>query len=235
MLSSVRHSNRLIAALNDDDYSVLLPHLQEIQLPFSQVLCVPSEPLESLYFPIDAVCSVMVKTKDERVEVGLIGNEGVIGGALALGMESVPFEVVCHISGRAIRIGASDFKRCILQAGALSQVILVYLQRLFFQVAQHLACTKVHLSEERIALWLLMIQDRAQKNEFYLTQELLSEMLSIRRESVSRAAKLFQNAGLIDYSRGNVIIRNRKGLEDNACECYRLIRGEPEQAMPGVF
>jgi CRP-like cAMP-binding protein len=232
--SSIRHANRLIAALDDEDFSLLLPFLEDTELSFAQMVCVPKESFNSVYFPIDAVCSVLIKAEEKWVEVGLIGNEGMVGGALTLGIDSVAFGVVCHVSGRAIRISAADFKHLVLRTGTFQKLIQIYLQALFFQVAQHLACAKVHMIEGRFALWLLMIQDRVQKNEFFLTQELIAEMLSVRRESVSRVAKIFQNAGLINYNRGNLSILNRKGLEDIACECYRQIEENSERLVHGV-
>lgn len=221
---SIRHASQVIAALDDDSFNSLLPDLAETRLSFAQVLCSPHQPIEAVYFPIDAVCSALIGTGDQQVEVGLIGNEGLIGGELMLEIEAVPFTVICHVSGRVLKIDAAAFKRAVQQSAALSRTIERYLQMFFYQVAHHAACTKVHLAEERFALWVLMLQDRVQKDEFYLTQALISEMLSIRRESISRIASAFQRMGLINYNRGNLSIQNRSGLENAACECYEKIK-----------
>lgn len=230
--SSIRRASRIIAMSDDASFNALLPNLTETRLSFAQILCSPNQPIETIYFPIDAVCSILIETGDQRVEVGLIGNEGLTGGTLMLGIETVPFTVVCHVSGRALKIDAAAFKRSVQQSVALSKNIERYLQALFYQVAHHAACAKVHLVEERFALWVLMIQDRVQKEDFYLTQALISEMMSVRRESISRIASTFHRMGLISYNRGNLSIRNRSGLKNVTCECYGKIKEDYDQLLP---
>ncbi|HEV7662423.1 MAG TPA: Crp/Fnr family transcriptional regulator [Chloroflexota bacterium] len=206
-----------------DEFSQLRPVLETVQLQAHQHLALPEEPMERVYFPRDAVVSMIVLMDDGRsVECAAIGNEGLVGLEVFLGDGRTRDEVVVQISGEALSLHATDFRQAIRTSPRLQRLLQHYSLALMNQLARTAGCNRVHSVEERCARWLLMSLDRVGRSEFGLTHEFLAKMLGVRRASVSQTAEHLQRVGLIDYRQGWMRILDRAGLEDLACEDYRL-------------
>jgi len=219
--------NSLIRILPADDRKLLLPMLEHMSVPLGHVFYEPGDRLEFLCFPTSAVISLLYTTEDgSTAEMGLAGNDGVVGIALFLGGETTPNRAVAQIAGDAFRMQAKSVYREFARGGPLQRVLLRYTQALITQISQTAVCNRLHSVEQRLCRWLLLSHDRVNSNELMMTQEFISNMLGGRRESVTVAAGHLQDAGLINYSRGRIVIRNRKGLEAASCECYRIVRDE---------
>jgi CRP-like cAMP-binding protein len=220
--------NRLLAALPSEVKARLEPNLERVSLPFQEVLYKSREPIDQVYFPNNAVISVLTILKDRTpAEVGLVGNEGMVGLPVFLGVETTPLKAIVQIPGEAMRMKTDVFKDLVNQ-GDLLHDLLCYTHVLMLQISQSAACNPRHSVEERCCRWLLMIRDRVHSDQFPLTQEFLSRMLGVRRASVTVVAGRLQKAGLIRYSRGKITILDRQGLEAVSCECYRLVKDEED-------
>ncbi len=219
--------NRLLAALRDDERQRLAAHLELVELTLRQLLYEPGKPIEHVYFPIDAVLSVLaVMDDDQAVEVATVGNEGMVGIPVFLGVSVSPGLSFCQLPGRALRMPAGAFQELANGAGAFQQVLQRYTYAFFTQLSQGSACNRLHHMDQRLARWLLLTHDRVGRDQFLLTQEFMAQMLGVRRATVTEAAGRLQQAGLITYSRGILTIADRKGLEAASCECYRIISDE---------
>jgi CRP-like cAMP-binding protein len=219
--------NRLLTALPDDERRRLAAHLERVELTLRQPLYEPGKPIEHVYFPIDAVLSVLaVMDDDQAVEVATVGNEGMVGIPVFLGVSTSPGLSFCQMPGRALRMPAGRFRDLANGAGAFQQVLQRYTFAFFTQLSQGSACNRLHHMDQRLARWLLLTHDRVGRDQFPLTQEFMAQMLGVRRATVTEAAGRLQQAGLITYSRGILTIANRKGLEAASCECYRIISDE---------
>lgn len=226
--------NRLLAALPPEEYKRLLPHMETVPLALKQVLYVPNQTIEYVYFPNNGVCSLIVIMEDgSSVEVGTVGNEGMVGIALFLGADRLPSEAFAQVAGNAMRMKADVFKREVFPGSPLHNLLQRYTQTLFNQVGQSAACNRLHCVEERCCRWLLMTQDRVGSDRFPLTQEFLAQMLGVRRASVSAIAAKLQKAGFISYSRGIITIVDRKSLETVSCECYKVVKQEFDRLLGG--
>jgi len=190
------------------------------------VIWEPNQPIENIYFPLDAVASILAVTEEGLVEVGTVGNEGVVGLPVFLGAETSPGKCLIQMAGEAERISTPMFLREIRQDGRLRQLLNRYTQGFMTQVSQSTACNRAHTVEQRLARWLLILRDRVGKNEFPITHEFLGQMLGVRRATVTDTAAALQRAGLIRYRRGLITLRDGDGLEEAACECYRIVRDE---------
>jgi CRP-like cAMP-binding protein len=219
--------NELLAALPRGAYLRLLPHLEPVSLLLGASLYNSGESIEHVYFPGDALVSLVTHMSDgATVEVGLIGRDGMVGIPVLLG-DDIAFEAaVVQIAGSALRMPSVTFKE-VIKGGRnpLLTRLLLYTRVLMKQVAQTAACNGRHTAEKRLARWLLMCHDRAESNELALTQDFISDMLGLRRTGVSSAAIGLQHEGFIRYSRGRITILKRAGLEAFACECYAAVRG----------
>ncbi|MBW4537508.1 MAG: Crp/Fnr family transcriptional regulator [Myxacorys chilensis ATA2-1-KO14] len=225
--------NQLLAALPDEDYQRILPHLEVVDLPLQKVLYHPGDSIEYVYFPRESIISLVTILEDgASVEVGIIGNEGVLGVEVFLGDPTAHHEMVVQSADSGIRMAAAPFKVEFERGGPLQRLLLRYTQTLFFQVSQGGACFRRHTIEERLARWLLMVSDRIGSNELPLTQEFIAQMLGTRRAGVTIAAGTLQRAGLIRYGRGRITIVDREHLEEACCECYRLIKEMTERSLP---
>ena len=232
-------ANRLLALLPREDYARLRPHLEPVVLKYRQSLYRANRPISFVYFIETGVGSLVnTMANGDAAEVGTIGNEGMVGLPLVLEDERAPTAVYVQVPGTGLRIAASRFSRELAQSASMRTVMHHYAHAFFNQVAQSAACNQFHSLEQRCCRWLLMTHDRMNADAFMLTQEFLAMMLGVQRTGVSAAAGALQRAGLIDYARGHVTIKNRRGLERRSCECYgiskrefdRLLAGRPQKA-----
>jgi CRP-like cAMP-binding protein len=219
--------NRLLADLPDAEYQRLVSHLEHIPLSLKQVLHKAGEPIEYVYFPHRAIVS-LISTPEEgsNVEVGLVGNEGVVGIPAALGDNIATTTANVQREGSGMRMEASLLKSEFLRGDVLQSLLLRYTQALYALVSQGAACNRLHHLDERLARWLLLVCDRLGSNELGLTHEFIAQMLGVRRAGVTEAANRLQKAGLISYNRGKITIVNRQELEAASCSCYGIIKRE---------
>lgn len=216
-------ANRLLAALPAKDRNPLIARCDQIELKFGQVLDEPGNRIGHVYFPINSYISLVTKAAGEAsLEVGLVGDEGMHGVSLVLGIDLSPLHALVQGAGPAYRMGAPAFRRECAARPALRRALNRYLYVLMSQLAQSAACTRYHLIEARLARWLLMTQDRAHAQTFSVTHEFLAWMLGVRRVGVTAAASELQRKDLISYRRGAVTVLNRRGLEAVSCTCYRI-------------
>jgi CRP-like cAMP-binding protein len=218
-------ANRLLAVLDPEARERLLRGAKSEPIDAHQVLYAAGREISHVYFPISGMVSLVVKmTGADDVEVMTIGNEGVIGIPVILGVASTTMEGLCQIPGRALKVPARIVLEEIRRTGGFNRLLLRYAEAVMVQIAQHAACNRTHSMEQRCARWLLMAHDRVESDEFPLTQQFLAQMLGVRRATVTVIAGALQKAGLIDYSRGRIHIVDRRGLEGVACECYEVVR-----------
>ena len=214
--------NLLLSGIPDEHRQHLFANCELIELESSQVLCERGSVIEHVYFPTTAVISLVMPVDDRsQLEVGLIGNEGMLGINLMLGVEDAPFGAIVQGGGTSIRMHAPLFISELDNNPPFKKTLLRYLFVLMSQLIQTAGCHRFHVVEKRLARLLLMIKDRTHSPEFHITQELLSQMLGVRRVGVTQAAQTLQERGLISYSRGNVFIQNVRGLEGASCSCYQ--------------
>lgn len=212
--------NRLLDALPGIDRRRVLAASDQVELLFADVLYIPGQTLEHVYFPLGCFISLIMPIDDTSLEVGLVGSEGMFGTSLALGVNVSPVRAVVQGAGSALRMGATPFCRELGRSPALQCEIDRYVFVRVSQLAQTAGCTRFHLIEARLARWLLMTQDRARANTFHITQEFLGLMLGVRRVGVTKAAISLQERSLIRYSRGKVTVLDRRGLKAASCGCY---------------
>ncbi|HVG19619.1 MAG TPA: Crp/Fnr family transcriptional regulator [Blastocatellia bacterium] len=221
------NQNRLLAALPGKEYDQLTPHMQKVSFEQGQVLFEPNETIKYAYFPLEGVTSMVVMTQSgASVEIGLVGREGFVGFQPLLGIKIAPNRAIIQIPGHSLRIDSEKLKKVFDQGGKLQSILHRQIQAQIVQMSQGAACNRLHEVNERLARWLLMMHDRTDSDKLPLTHEFLSQMLGANRATVSLTAGIFQQAGLIRYSRGMVTILNREGLEEIACECYQIVKAE---------
>jgi CRP-like cAMP-binding protein len=213
--------NRLLQALPSSDLRRVLPEFETVELAFGDVLYTPRERLGHVYFPTTSFISLIMPVDESALEVGLIGNEGMFGIPLVLGVDVSPVRAVVQGAGSALRMDAARFSRELGRSQALKREIDRYAFVHLSQLAQTATCTRFHVVEERLARWLLMTQDRAHADNFHITQEYLAFMLGVRRVGVTKAASSLQKRSLIHYSRGNITVLDRRGLKAASCGCYK--------------
>ncbi len=219
--------NHLLCALQPGERERLLPHLQPVTFSLGQIIYEPGERIQYCYFPTNSVVSLLYTTQDgATAEMGLVGNEGVLGVALFLGGESTCSRALVPVAGDAFRLPAKLLREEFAHRGPLQHLLLRYTQALITQISQTAVCNRLHSVEQRLCRWLLLCHDRKNRSELLMTQELIANMLGGRRESVTVAAGRLQDAGLIHYCRGRISILNRNGLEASVCECYRIVEDE---------
>ena len=221
--------NRLLAALPKKEYKRLLPELKTVNLVLGEVLYQPGEVIKYVYFPNDSIISLISELSERSwLEVGMVGNEGMAGLAVFMGVGSSSTHALVQGSGTAMRMSSAAVRTEANRLGSLHELLHRCSHSLMAQVAQSSACNRFHMVEARLARWLLMTNDRLAAKEFPLTQEFLSNMLGVRREGVSKAAGALQAGKLIRYSRGIITILNRPGLKAKSCNCYAIIKAETD-------
>jgi CRP-like cAMP-binding protein len=224
--------NRLLAAVCADDRDRLIGALEPVIFRLGDVVYESGGRLEHVYFPTTAVVSLLYTMEDgSTAEMGMTGNDGVVGVALFLGGDTTPNRAVVQIAGEAFRMKAQSLREEFARAGAFQRLLLRYTQALITQISQTAVCNRLHAVEQRLCRWLLLCHDRVASDELQMTQEFIANMLGGRRESVNLAAGRLQDAGLIDYVRGHISIIDRRGLEAAVCECYRIVRDEFDRLL----
>ena len=219
--------NQLLAALPEKVYKRLIPHLESVSLPFMEVLYESGEPITHVYFPNDGLISLLIVMDDGTLrEVALIGNEGMLGIAVILGMKATPTRALVVMPGSAMRMKAQALRDELKPGGALQSVLQRYTHALFTQVSQSAACIGSHQLKPRLARWLMMTHDRAAGDQLEMKHEFMAMMLSATRSMVTRAAGSLQNEKMIHYTRGHVTILDRGRLEATACKCYGVVKAE---------
>jgi CRP-like cAMP-binding protein len=227
--SSSARRNRILAALPADSLDRMAEHLEPVELGMKMRVYEPHGPIEHVYFPLSGVISLLSIADDAGIEIATVGNEGMAGVGAFLGKPVMPWRAIVQIPGQALRIPVAQFQRELDRDGALRAMLGHYTQAMLIHVAQSAACNRLHPVDERCARWLLTSHDRVDSDTFPVTQEFLSQMLGVRRASVTVAAGILQRAGTIRYARGKVRILDRKALEAASCECYHITRREYEQ------
>jgi CRP-like cAMP-binding protein len=225
--------NHLLAALPAADFARLQSRLQLGPLPLGEVIYEPGSQLHHLYFPTTAIVSLLYIMADGAcAEIAVVGNDGILGIALFMGGETTPSRAVVQSAGHAYRLPGAVLKDEFNRAGALQHLLLRYTQALLTQMAQTAVCNRHHTLDQQLCRWLLVSLDRTSGNELFMTQELIANMLGVRREGVTEVAGKLQTAGLIRYTRGHIIVTDRAGLEARACECYAVVRKEFDRLLP---
>lgn len=225
-------ANILIDSLPRSDRARLLGACETVELKFGTTLCEEGKPIQHVYFPLNSFISLMASVSDHPpLEMGLIGNEGMLGATLVLGVETVPLRGVVQGAGTALRLSAAPFKRALAQSPRLLRMMNRYVYVLLAQLSQTAACTRFHLIEARLARWLLMTHDRAHADHFHLTHQWLADMLGVQRSAITLAAGDLRDRKMIEYARGEIRIVDRKGLEGASCACYGLVVDDYEQLL----
>jgi len=225
--------NHLLAALPPEAFERLLPELELVSMPLNQVLSEAYFAMKYVYFPVDCIVSLLGVIENGRsAEISVVCSEGIIGVSLLMGGETTPNRAVVQAGGHAYRLRRSVLKDEFDQVGPTQRLLLRYTQALLTQMAQTAVCNLHHSLDQRLCRWLLLSHDRLGKNELAMTQELIANLLGVRREGVTEAAGKLRKAGLISYQRGHLEILDRKGLEARSCECYRVVRREYDRLLP---
>jgi CRP-like cAMP-binding protein len=225
--------NRLLAALAPEDHSLLAPHLKEMSFELGLVLQEPDKPVEYVYFPHQGMISLLAVMSDgQGIETATVGSEGVVGAMSGFGIRRGFTRAVVQAPLVASRISCTHFQAAVQKSEALKNLIVNYNELLVAQIQQTAACNALHPTESRLARWLLQTRDRIDTDVLPLTQEFLSQMLGVRRTTVNLVARQLAQAGVIKNRRGRIIVTDRKGLEDVACECYAIVRDQISATLP---
>lgn len=225
--------NQILNALPADARERLFSHLKLVELPLGKVLYESGGLLRHVYFPIDAIVSLLyVLDNGASAEIAVVGNEGLLGVALFMGGETTTNRAIVQSGGWAYRLSGTRLKREFARHASLLHILLRYTQALITQMAQTAVCNRHHSVDQQLCRWLLLSLDRLNSNKVTMTQELIANMLGVRREGVTEAAGKLQKLGAIKYSRGNITVLNRRQLESGCCECYEVVRHETDRLLP---
>jgi CRP-like cAMP-binding protein len=225
--------NRLIAALPQATYDALLPFLEPTAMPLGQAVYESGGTQGYVYFPTTSIVSLLyVLENGSSAEIAITGNDGLVGIALFMGGETTPSRAVVQSAGAGYRLKASVMKKEFENDAALQHLMLRYTQALITQMAQTAVCNRHHSVDQQLCRWLLLSLDRLPASDLVMTQELIANMLGVRREGVTEAAGRLQAAGLIEYHRGHIRVIDRKGLEARVCECYAVVKKEYDRLLP---
>jgi CRP-like cAMP-binding protein len=225
--------DQLLAALPEAEWQRWLPQLEWTNLALGQVMYESGRPLSHVYFPTTAIVSLLYVMEDgASAEIAVVGNEGLVGISLFMGGESTPSRAVVQSAGEGFRLKAQEMKEEFNRAGPVMHLLLRYTQALITQMAQTAVCNRHHTLDQQLCRWLLLSLDRLEGTELLMTQELIANMLGVRREGVTEAALKLQKLGLISYARGHIHVLDRVGLEARTCECYEVVRKEYARLLP---
>jgi CRP-like cAMP-binding protein len=225
--------NHLLAALAGQEWQRWQPMLEFVELPLGHVLCESGKTLNHVYFPTTAIVSLLyVMENGASAEIAVVGNEGLVGVSIFMGGGSTPSRAVVQSAGQGFRIKADLLKEEFEKGGPVLHLLLRYTQALITQMAQTAVCNRHHSLDQQLCRWLLLSLDRLQGSELVMTQELIANMLGVRREGVTEGALKLQSAGLISYSRGRINVLDRSGLEKRTCECYAVVKKEYDRLLP---
>jgi CRP-like cAMP-binding protein len=226
-------TNQLLAALPETEWTRWQVLLEAVEMPLGHVLYESGAGLSHVYFPTTAIVSLLyVMENGASAEIAVVGNEGIVGISLFMGGESTPGRAVVQSAGSGFRLRAQTVKDEFNRAGAVLHLLLRYIQALITQMAQTAVCNRHHTLDQQLCRWLLLSLDRLPGNELVMTQELIANMLGVRREGVTEAATRLQQSGLIRYSRGRISVLDRAGLEKRTCECYAVVKKEYDRLLP---
>jgi CRP-like cAMP-binding protein len=227
------HQNHLLDALPATDYARIAPQLELVSMGLGDVLYEPGTKLRHVYFPTTCIVSLLyVMENGASAEIAIVGNEGILGISLFMGGDTTPSRAVVQSEGHAFRLKSELLKSEFARFGPMMQLLLRYTQSLITQMAQTAVCNRYHTVDQQLCRWLLLSLDRLQSNELSMTQELIANMLGVRREGVTEAAGKLQAAGLISYRRGKIKVIDRCGIEGRTCECYRVVKTELDRLLP---
>jgi CRP-like cAMP-binding protein len=230
--TNTQSENRLLAALTPDEFERLLPGFQEVFFPLGEVVYEFGGHLDYVFFPTTAIVSLLYTMENgSSAEMGLTGNDGVVGIALFMGGGTMPNRAVVQSAGRALRMKAKVLKDEFARGGQFQRLLLRYTQALITQISQTAVCNRLHTVEQQLCRWLLLSHDRVNADELIMTQELIADMLGVRREGVTVAAGRLQDEGAISYVRGRITILDREKLEATVCECYRVVKTEFDRLL----
>ncbi len=233
-MSNLPHplQNRLLAALPVEVQERLIPQLELVVLPLGKVVYESGDTLQYVYFPTDAIVSLLYVMEDgASAEISVVGNEGLIGIAVFMGGESTPSRAIVQSAGHAYRLPGQRLKTEFNRHGEMMQLLLRYTQALITQMAQTAVCNRHHSIDQQLCRWLLLSLDRLPSNQLIMTQELIANMLGVRREGVTEAAGKLQKLGVIEYSRGHIEVLDRAKLEALCCECYAVVKKETDRLL----
>ena len=226
-------TNQLLAALQEADWQRLQPYLEPVEMLLGQVLYESGRPMSHVYFPTTSIVSLLyVMENGASAEIAVVGYEGVVGITLFMGGGTTPSRGVVQSAGMGVRLSAQKIRDEFNRSGPVMHLLLRYTQALIAQMVQTAACNRHHSLDQQLCRWLLLSLDRLQGDELVMTQELIANMLGVRREGVTEAALKLQAAGLIRYVRGHITVLDRKGLELRTCECYAAVKNEYDRLLP---
>ena len=225
--------NHLLAALGGLEWQRWQPLLEDVEMPLGRVLYEADKKMSHVYFPTTSIVSLLtVLENGSSAEIAVVGNDGLVGVALFMGGGSTPSRAVVQSAGHGFRLKAEDMKREFDRGGPVLHLLLRYTQALITQMASTAVCNRHHSLDQQLCRWLLLSLDRLDGSELVMTQELIANMLGVRREGVTEGATKLQNAGLISYSRGRIRVLDRPGLEKRSCECYKVVKNEYDRLLP---
>jgi CRP-like cAMP-binding protein len=225
--------NHLLAALPDSEWERWSPQLEAVEMSLGQVLYESGSTLNYVYFPTTAIVSLLYLLENgASAEIAVVGNEGIVGVSLFMGGESTPSRAVVQSAGAGYRLRSRAMKEEFNRAGPVLHLLLRYTQALITQMSQTAVCNRHHTLDQQLCRWLLLSLDRLEGSDLVMTQELIANMLGVRREGVTEAAGHLQQAGLISYSRGHITVLDRQGLERRTCECYAVVKRETDRLLP---
>jgi CRP-like cAMP-binding protein len=226
-------NNSLLACLPPAEWKILEPHLEWIEMPLGKVLCEAGSLISHVYFPATSIISLLyVMENGASAEIAVVGNEGIVGISLFMGGGSTTSRAVVQSAGEGYRLKAHILKDQFERSMPLMHLLLRYTQALMSQMSQTAVCNRHHAMDQQLCRWLLLSLDRLRGNELVMTQELIANMLGVRREGVTEGAIKLQKAGLIRYSRGRITVLDRIGLEARSCECYAVVKNEYDRLLP---
>ncbi len=232
----IKSSNQLLAALPDEEWQRWEPNLEMIDLQLGQVLYESGGKMTYAYFPIDAIISLLfVLENGACAEIAVVGNEGIIGVSLFMGGQTTPSRAVVQSAGTCIRLNAEKLIKEFNLSLPVMHLLLRYMQALMTQATQTAVCNRHHTLDQQLCRWLLLSMDRLPTNKLVMTQELIANMLGVRREGVTEAAGKLQKAGLISYARGKIEVKDRLGIEHRSCECYLVVKKEYDRLLPNTM